>query len=642
MLARLNCDKPCFRRAKDAHIVAAPANTFVSCGSNDPYYGGHRERQLATMSASSTLIIEVEFEQTGVCTTALDGKTGMGKSAHPEDYKDGCGVPPWAYTLPYYQNVCYPSSSDHNDETCCCICGTDRSLAEADLAQIYSASQTLSTLRISLQSTLELFSRKDCSGDLKVQFERGVLLGFSGTASQLNPSDSGSLIDSVSNGYNELTFSNCDGLGRAIVGGDAETVDPGTFTRRRLQRGGRYVNSYSSRVCLSRACAAARVDAEAGCPANVCPQTDDLDLFSGDFSLRRTLSSEYERIIEKDTEAPVAYSPERKAQDLGGIERVLQGASSTPSPREFIARECMCPTHEETPTGQAPTNSEFVDQFNVESESGGDLQGLGTLAEAIELKIFPTAGVPRDVAFWLPIYVRGSPCNLDYKELQGLADVIQTSYNDIVIEECDKPLFRQILSGVTWMDPVLNCYQTEFVVHVKLALRCHGKCPKMHPLFGSYEDKYRQLLQESEIEVEEADVLYDPAQYDPELQGHVSTDPDASFYQKVDQDIRREQTVPGTEGVCFIGGARNPMPPTIQGVEDRVNDDLPTTDISSISILLEPFCRCEGLYEHFYVGKAPKDFKYFRTINGIYVVPNEFKSCKYQVAVGAYPCSSFF
>ena len=652
-LARLNCDKSCFRRAKDAHIVAAPENTFVPCGPNDPYYGGHRERQLATVETTSTLIIEVELEQAGTCTTALDGQTAVGVSANFEEFKDACGVPPWAWSLPYHHDVCYPSSSGYRytGETCCCVCGTDRSLAESDLTKIHRTSHTLSMLRVYLLSARELFAREDCSGDLTVQFQRGLLLSFSDSTSKLADIDSESLFDIISNGYNDLTFRNCDGLGRSIVGGNVVPVDPDTLTRRRLQRGGRYVNSYSSRTCVGRACAAARVDATAGCPSNICPQTDDLDLFSGDV-LTRTLRSAEPEGIAKDIEASGAHSPGSTVQDMGDIERVLSGASSTTTSRDLIVQECLCLTHEDNSTGDAPTGSEFVDQFNADSEFGG-VQGLGTLTEAVELVIFPIAGLPKDIEIWLPIHIYGHPCSLDYKELQSLADLIKTSYNDIVVEDCDKHLFRQILSAVTWMDPHLNCYQTEFVVHVKLMLRCHGKCPAEHPLFGSYVDAYRRLIRGAGVEVPGADMLYDPANYNPELQGQASIDPDTFSYQ-MQQKTRREGTVPeeesGTEGVCFAGGARNPMPPTRRGLENRVNADLPTNDINSISILLEPLCRCEGLYEYFYVSKGPNDFKYFRTMNGIYVVPNDFKSCKYhrrlaeerELGVGAYPCSTFF
>ena len=655
-LARLNCDKPCFRRAKDARIVAAPENTFVSCAEKDPYHG-YRERKLATLGTNSTIIIEIELEQAGVCTTALDGQTGLGTQAHPDEFEAACGKPAWAWDFPYYQDVCSPSTGYYEDgydegydETCCCACGTDRSLGELDLTKIYRSSHTLYNLKIYLLSAQELFARDDC-GDLTVEFERTVLLSFSGSTSGLSLSDSESLFEDVSSCYNDLAFENCDNSGRAILNGTLEPVDPVTLTRRRLQRRGRSFNAFSSRSCAGRGCAASRVSARASCPANVCPDNDDLDLFTG--ILRRLVSTEEEQ-MEKAVDAVVEHYPGRKGQATADIERVLSGIPIT-TPLDLILDECLCLTHEEAGKGVAPTDDEFVTRFNTATESDGRFSDLGRLTEAVELVFFPTGGPPKDIQFWLPVHVHGSPCNLDYRELQALADVIQTSYNDIVVEDCDKPLFRQILSALTWMDTLLNCHKSEFVVHIKVSLRCHGHCPKKHPLFGDYKDAYHRLLYEAEIEGEEVEMLYDPAQYNPVIQAYASAGVDASSYEvEVEQDARRtaeEEEDPGSEGVCVVEGSRNPKSPTKQGLEDRVNADLPTADITSITILTEPLCRCEGLYEHFYAGtKGPKEFKYFRTINGIFVVPNDFKTCKYhrslgeerELGGGSLPCSSFF
>lgn len=647
-LARQNCDKPCFRRAKDAHIVAAPPNTFVSCGTDesdkDSDYG-YRERSLAATDGGDTIIIQVELEQAGACTTALDGQKGVGTPAYYDDYEDACGIPPWASGYGYEENVCHPSSD--YDETCCCVCGTDRSLGEWDLTKVHRSSHTLSALELYLLSVQELFGRDDCSG-LAVDFERNLLLSFTGSTSELTPSDSDGLFAIVSGGYNERTFENCDELGRTIVDGFLEPVESDPLTRRRLQRGGRYVNSYSSRNCSGRACAASRIDVRAACSL-LCPQQDDLEIFEG---FRRRLHSD-EQEETNDVRIDVEDNPTNKRHDLVGIERVLSGEIPiTSTARDFIAQECLCLTHDDASTGTAPTADEYVAQINSDVQANGQFSDLGELAEAVELVIIPTAGPPKDIVFWLPIYVRGFPCNLDYKELQALADVVQTSYNDIVVEDCDKPLFRQILSGVTWMDPRLNCNRAEFVVHIKVSFRCHGHCPKKHPLFGGYEDQYYRLLHEEEIEGGEDGLQYDPFQYSPEIENR---EPVEVPIHQTDQDVRREEEWaspeedPG-EGICFLEGSRHPMPPTRHGMEDRINADLTIDDITSVQILTEPLCRCEGPYEHFYMGNGPKVFQHFGTINGIFVVPNEFKSCKYhrrlgeqrELAFAALPCHSFF
>ena len=349
------------------------------------------------------------------------------------------------------------------------------------------------------------------------------------------------------------------------------------------------------------------------CSSAVCPQVDDLDFFLG--NTRRLESS-----VETEN-------------------RVLSGSTPISStPNEFISDNCLCPVHNKDSSGTAPQPADFIARFNTDLLATGVLPELGTLLSVTEYKVFSSAGIGRDYEVWLPIHVQGNACALDIYDLQDFAERVQEAYNIMVVEECDKPLFRNIVSAVTWMDPRLDCARNDFVVHVRLQVRCFGHCDPHNPLFSVYNKYYRRLNAPNTIEA----VPYKSADYHSELEKPRDL---ASSGNAEDQEIRRMgkgyyDKSPGPDKICFTAGARNPMPPTMKGLETRVNDDLPAADITSISILTEPLCRCEGPSEYFYGGNPPLYFEHFLTQNGIYVVPNLTKKpCTTPVA-SAFRCFS--
>ena len=126
------------------------------------------------------------------------------------------------------------------------------------------------------------------------------------------------------------------------------------------------------------------------------------------------------------------------------------------------------------------------------------------------------------------------------------------------------------------------------------------------------------------------------------------------------EDYYYEDHVPGPEGICLIEGALNPMPPTVPGLEARINANYPSAAITYISILSEPLCRCEGPYEYLYYypyGKGSKKYypdslDQYYTQNGIFIVPKMNAPCGYyrrQLGAeerdlsqgGVFPCFSY-
>ena len=254
-LARLNCDNPCFRRAKDARIVAAPKNAFLACpdASSQPPAeqapsSGYGHRHL-DVTGDNSFIVELDVEQAGACMTALDGTDGYGHASNPEEFQDACHHPAWAWDFTSPKEVCpYDAYNYDKQMSCCCVCGSDRSLSETDLAQILRHSQIMTTLGLQLDRLRELFARSDCSPET-VEFSGGALLEFSGDASVLKDSSKAATLFQVVQGcYNALAFEECDELGRTISNGDVEPNSSSsnsglTNTRRRLQFGGRYANA---------------------------------------------------------------------------------------------------------------------------------------------------------------------------------------------------------------------------------------------------------------------------------------------------------------------------------------------------------------------------------------------------------------
>lgn len=620
-LARLGCDSHCFRRATRASIVSAPEGAFTNCDGktthHDPYY---RTRTLEEVQVNNAFIVQVEFEQSGQCTTALDGKRSTGKSTHPREYQKACGKPAWAfdYEWPSDKHKICPDPA-YDDAVCCCACGAERTLSEKDVADLHKQSKTIQHLGLDLFRVRELYSRDVCSQE-EVELKSSFLLIFAGDASLLLDADNADgLVNVVAGEYNGLAFENCDVLGRQISGGTLDVSD----VRRRLQKddsesrqlqqaGRRYANGYPSNACARGACVGSNIGAQAKCPPNQCAVTSGATLF--DLGRRR---------LDESGKMP-------QQQQTADAERILVGGSLTSTPDKAILEQCLCPVHEENATGSAPASGDFVTRFNRDLQASGLFPELGELLEAIEFKVLASAGVPQEFHTWLPVYVKGYPCALSQMDEQALADLIQVSYNDMVVEECDVPLFRQISSAWTWTDPYRNCVMNEFVVYIHVKATTSGKVDPHNPLFSPYKAS-RRMESDTTDQHEQVAAPFNPAYYIFKHRELEVFHTDMPPVQQSNQFARKTQEVLGEaveDGVCLIEGAENPRPPSIASLESRVNENFPTSAISYISILTEPLCRCEGFYEYFYYSKRyPKSFDEYGTMNGIYVVPHSASPC---------------
>lgn len=626
-MANLNCDAPCFRRARAARIVAAPANAFAACSNTHKEGGDHeyplqRQRQvMETMSGDNAMVIELELEQAGECTTALDGQVGQGDAAHPDEYKKACGRPAWAFDYSWHKDIChYEEGHDYYAESdvCCCACHADRSLSEEDLTAKHAKSHTLSKLGAELFSVRELYERDVCYEET-VELTSSFLFIFS--TENVEMSDTTHLFDMVAGSYNALSFENCDELGRQLTGG---TTDTNPVRRRKLQGGGR-ANRYPAGACRGGGCVGSDASGQAQCPPNQCGTTSGSSFF--DFGNRRRNLEHHGKV---DVERLLAMTP----------------ISTTAS--ESIVDQCLCPVHQPGATGTAPEFNAFVDRFNRAIDGHEEFANLGELEDVIEFKAFPSAGPPNDFYLWLPVYIKGNPCAFDYTEQEKLAELILESYNDIVVEDCDKPLFRQILTAWTWQDPNLNCYMQEHVVHVKIEARCHGYCSHKNPLFSPYKkhDEYRRLRKDVEDKDETAP--YNPEDLHVDFSQNAKTDKDMPPLSSVHQSARQMGEYgddyvhePGPDGICLVQGGEAGMSthPTVAGLEERVNSAYPTAAVSFISILTEPLCRCEGpreyLYYYGYGGNGsqkhyPDSLDEYYTMNGIYIVPKKNHPCSYH------------
>lgn len=183
-LARLNCDKPCFRRATNARIVTP--QVFVDCRFPSP-------PRYDDSDPTNLMIIELDLEQAGQCPTALDGQSTDIHPIHPDVFQNACGHPAWAWDYAlhptkYGPHQCYP---DEN-VACCCACGSDRPLAEDDLLDQYSRSVSVAswsdTLKLVKLTEMEK-RRENCPAP--TGFSTFVLLEFSGNFNSLEPSQYG-------------------------------------------------------------------------------------------------------------------------------------------------------------------------------------------------------------------------------------------------------------------------------------------------------------------------------------------------------------------------------------------------------------------------------------------------------------------
>jgi hypothetical protein len=247
------------------------------------------------------------------------------------------------------------------------------------------------------------------------------------------------------------------------------------------------------------------------------------------------------------------------------------------------------------------------------------------MERATEYSIYPSAGKARHGEIWIAFYLKGSPCQLDVDSLQAFGDLIQVSYNDMVAEDCDRPLFRKIISTLIWMDDDLKCSLNEFVIHVCAHYICHGYCSKYDPLFSEY--KYRRSLEEYSTFDEESgkqSAPYNPIQYFPELENHAD-------YQlhEVESPIQFDRHLGsnGPDGLCLSRGDLPGIPPSVFGLESRINATLPVLHINEASVSMGPICRCEEFKGEYYEGKPPSTPKYFGRQNAIFVIPFGYGVC---------------
>jgi hypothetical protein len=595
-LARLNCDKPCFRRATDARVVSQ--HNFVHC----PY---DRQRHLQVQQEERTMLIEIDMEQSGSCETALDGASTNAPPVPPRLFANACGHPAWAWDFsfsPDRDDVCSPYEES---KYCCCVCGVDRPLVEAELAAIYSGSVALTTLSTHVTSVRELAPREPC-GQFQQTFTTITLVNFDGNTEGLDPSTSADLYNVFSSGYNALTFDNCDPVGRVMGEGVLTPVSrEGDASARRLQFRVNLsflslIPFYARSFCPNPSgCTIVASDVEKQCTSDECTDESEsaTNAYENDIGGRRGL-------IVGESSAVV--------DELVRIERHLQGSRVAE-----IRDQCFCPIHTAA-TGASPTVEQFRDDFNQNLSAEADRFGQVGLAQRVEeFTLIPAAGPPVDWQVWLPVYFQGSPCDLDEAALQALADTVMDNYNDMAAEDCDKPLFRQIIRSSTWMDPNLDCNRHDFVAHIYLQLRCHGRCSPYDLLFGDY--RFHRGLGEKKVP-------YNPVEYQPELQSMVMP----VEFPEASQEERKTSHNYQTEeffGFCPVSTTifQSPSP---EGLEARINAELRTSDVSSAAVLYSPLCRCEDPDESFYPDPPPLHFQHFHTENGIYVIPYTVGACR--------------
>lgn len=596
-LARLNCDKPCFRRATDARILTP--QQFVDCRFPPPptYY---------PPAQTNAMIIELDLEQAGECETALDASSTTVEAIKPGVFVNACGHPAWAWDYAFHPTKYGPHQCFPDDNVvCCCVCGSDRPLSEEDLRDHYSQAISLDQFlsNLELVKVTELFAIEDCPEDSEL-YSAFVLLEFNDDIPALPPSEYSSFYGSYSDLYNEFTFSNCDELGRfAGQGSFAPLADFSARRDRSLQTGSSLrANQYPSYACTNRtSCGEAESFVGVRCSALLCPSEDIFDMYT---------------------------RGNRRLEMQGPYQPLTTGATVN----DIIVNECLCPTHPNSSLGRSPTAEEYLSIFNDELASNP----IGGLVNLVEYGSFRAAGQPRDYIVWLRILVKGNPCRFDSAALQELAETVRIGYDDIVVEDCDRPLFRQMLTTWIAMDSHLDCHMDTFVAHIHVQLRCHGDCDPYDLIFGEYKTQYgnRNLLAEARLhlqddEEDKEDFGIQEVPFTTEEHETLVRD----LTSQIENDrVLQQGMMNDVFGICVKPptGPITSTPPSRSSLKLKVESQLSeslSALASEVFFPKDPQCRCEKKYEGIYKKSYKKSKKYWKTINGIYVIPYHHYPC---------------
>ena len=304
------------------------------------------------------------------------------------------------------------------------------------------------------------------------------------------------------------------------------------------------------------------------------------------------------------------------------------------STTDIIYDQCLCRRHVSN-QGNLLDRDELVDNLNKEIMGRREfwLSVLGAIKDVSEYVASPSAGPAVDSYVSSYVYFGGSFCKKNtYKDKKGkevteyevdedlihsLVEIIRRSYNDMASEDCDWPLYRQLVSASLTDDFFkghIDCFREEFVLDISFTFRCHGHCDSGDPLFADYKSSTRQLYLDT-----------NRAQAEPETTARVDrkVQPESRKATRLDRSLAgKESYYKPKQGLCSLEGASNPQSPSLDGWKSRAKSFAPAA-ISSVDIFSKRLCRCADEDESFYYASYhPPYYDVSFLVNGIYVIPN--------------------
>lgn len=418
--------------------------------------------------------------------------------------------------------------------------------------------------------------------------------------------------------YNGQSLDRCDG--RQLVDLQTKQVHA-KKNKNRLRRSLQsitspfgYVNEYPQNRCSDgRACAEAQVHARALCRTAECPPATAIALLSP--------MLDQERRLEENRDPLVPLDPQRE-RELYGLDSVI----------DVIYNRALCRAHFGQP-GNLYDVPGWLQRFDQELMGRREFleSQIGAIHSLSEYVPIPAAGPPVDMAVSnLIIYAVGRLCReekyedkkgneivqlkVDQDMIYNLVEVIRRSYNDMAVQDCDAPLFRQLVSAALdkefFKAGHFDCFLPELVLDISLTVRCHGHCDSGDPLFANHSSHHHpQMYHNRERGLHFRNMRRSAT---------ASTALNATMHKTQEISKKRSLGYDTAMGICALSSASNPKSPTLRGWEDLVNTFRPDA-IVAVDVIwgVGPLCRCEDKDDPTYYVSS----EYYHTVNGIHIVP---------------------